>query len=235
MVVPELPVKDLTIAIRSLAKVAPGVRNVCDQIIPYTTWWSEQNQRALRSEGKRWVAIGDSLCLGIGATAAENSLVGSTLARLNAEPSSKPWNVINLAMSGAKTIDALERQLPLLESLIEHGPVDVVTVAIGNNDVLWTTAGEKFQSALGSLLARLPPQTIVLEVTGASVRARSTNKLIRKLAAANGLVSISPWHQPGPSMPERQSTDRFHPNDLGYELMSIPLANTISAMVSGRR
>lgn len=222
------------IGLRSAARVIPGLRNVFGQIEPYTQWWCEQNQEALTQVGKRWIVIGDSMSLGIGAHEPQGSYVGHLLGELNkaAEPQ-KPWHVINLAMSGAKVSDAVERQIPQLHSLAEHAhSIDVVTVFIGSNDVLWSLAGSAFREQIRLLIAGLPQNSVVCEVWGTSRRAQSCNRLLRRLSEEHGIISVNPWNQERPKGAVLQGSDRFHPNEHGYRLISRPILDAITTASS---
>ncbi|MEZ5341837.1 MAG: SGNH/GDSL hydrolase family protein [Acidimicrobiales bacterium] len=219
---------------RSVARFVPGIRSVFGQIEPYTEWWCEQNHQAVSSQGRRWVVIGDSMSLGIGASAPHESYVGHLLGELNQrEPLGEPWHVINLAMSGAKVADAIERQVPQLRELTEHDHrIDVVTVFIGSNDVIWGLAGTAFREQLRTLIAALPKNTVVIEVYGMSRRAQSCNRLLRRLAEEHGMISVNPWSGDRPEGAKLQGSDRFHPNEHGYRLMSPPILDAIAAASS---
>jgi hypothetical protein len=61
---------------RAAAGVLPGVRKVQAQIVPYALAWQHANLAALRATGPLWVALGDSMSQGIGASAYDRGRVG---------------------------------------------------------------------------------------------------------------------------------------------------------------
>lgn len=209
----------------------PGIRRVTAQITPYTAWWSEQNQDALGQPGPLLVVIGDSTAIGIGASAPDRGYVGllrDALDRRDDPPD--PWRVINLAQSGARVPDGLERQLPILTQVIETFGEPAVTVSlIGSNDVAWSMETTLLRNRLRELIGHLPTESLIGLVAGGSPRARLANRAIKEAAANNGHRIINPWAEPGPSTGARLAEDRFHPNDLGYSLMARPFARALDA------
>ncbi len=214
--VPPLNPRKLTLGLRALGAVFPGIRATKDQIIPYTEWWSVQNQGAVKGDGPLIVAIGDSISIGIGASHPSNSWVGQ-VARSLSERDGEKWRIVNLSIAGARIDDALERQLPLA---LELSPADLVMCCIGTNDIVWTPALASIRTGLRDLSETLPKNTIFGPVAGASPRARLSNRALRQAAQRHGQQVAEIWSTGGPRIRERMASDRFHPNDLGYELMA---------------
>ncbi|MEL7209635.1 MAG: SGNH/GDSL hydrolase family protein [Actinomycetota bacterium] len=212
----------------------PGLRRVTDQIAPYTEWWDQQNQDVVGRPGPLLVALGDSTTVGIGASAPERGYVGCIEDRLRRHDG-RPWRTINLALSGARIQDALDRQLPIVEGLIDHGlRPDAVVCCIGTNDVVWERGDDgRMRRRLQELTSRLPPASIIGVTPGRSSRARLANRTIRQGSSANGLLAIDPWNEPGPAPLGRLASDRFHPNDVGYELMSRAFARAMGLRADG--
>ena len=123
--IPPLHPKPPGPALRALGLVVPGIRRVSAQIEPYTRYWSDQNQEAIRGEGPLLAVIGDSTALGIGASAPDRGYVGLLREALS-HRDRRPWRVVNLAQSGARTADGLERQLPILADLAGSGAIGLV-------------------------------------------------------------------------------------------------------------
>lgn len=218
--IPKLKAKKPGIGVRSLALVSGGVRAVLKQIEPYTNWWTDQNQQALSDSGPLLVVIGDSTAIGIGASSAEQGYVGHVVRGLS-QRDDEQWRVINLAQSGARVNDGLTRQLPTVESLVEHGPKpNLVISCIGANDIVWGREIVQLRADIQRLIGGLQAPAIVCELGGESPRTRMANRAIRNAASEQKLDFISPWSEPGPDYKQRLSSDRFHPNDLGYALMS---------------
>ena len=229
--IPDLHPKPPGLGLRSLGLVLPGVRRVTAQIPTYTAWWSDQNQQALQTSGPLLLVIGDSTAVGIGASAPDRGYVGLLRDALDGrDGSTGAWRVINLAQSGARVSDGLERQLPILNDVIRHhGAPTVVASLIGSNDVVWSKDTTVLRNRLRDLIGQLPTGSFVGLVAGGSPRARLANRAIKGAVADSGHQLINPWGEPGPPAGVRLAEDRFHPNDLGYSLMTRPFARALDA------
>ena len=96
--------------------------------------------------------LGDSTAQGIGASGYDKGYVGQ-LRRILEERTGKTWRVLNLSKSGARAADVLATRLPRLEAL---GTLpDLVTVAIGSNDVVRRTPLEQVERELREIVG--PP------------------------------------------------------------------------------
>lgn len=229
--VPTLVPRRPTRSLRLLRSVLPGVRSTTAQIEPYTAWWNESNRRWAARSGPLLVAIGDSTAIGIGASSPDRSYVALLHARL-AQGTGEPWRVINLALSGARVRDALDRQLPALTRL----EPDVVTVCVGTNDLVWGRETTALRRRLRRLVDALPPEAVIGTLAGASPRGQFANRALGDAAGERGLPLVNPWGEPGPPPQERLAVDRFHPNDLGYELMWRPFGRQLGLVTgAGRR
>lgn len=182
------------------------------------TYWSQP-----RGEpgGLLYVALGDSAAQGVGASSPDKGYVGLLAAQLR-EATGQPVQVVNLSVSGARVADVVQDQLPQLEGL----DPDVVTVAIGGNDVR-VYDQDRFTADVDRLVEGLPPGTFVADVPyfmhgrweTDSAEAAGT---IRRVAADAGLVVV-PLNerlrdQGLRGMLTQTSGDLFHPNDRGYEI-----------------
>jgi lysophospholipase L1-like esterase len=219
--VPPLSVKPPGRGLRALGLVVPGVRRVNAQIGPYTEWWSEQNQEALVADGPLWICLGDSTVLGIGASAPDHGWVGQMRDALG-ERNGTRWRIVNLAMSGARLSDVIETQLPILEDLTAagHRP-DLVTCSVGTNDVLWSrSSAVALRAEIDELTRRLPQGALVATLAGGSQRVVLANRAMKQAVRDRGLVLVQPWRADGPGLRERVADDRFHPSDLGHELIA---------------
>jgi acyl-CoA thioesterase-1 len=180
--------------------------------------------------GLLYVALGDSTAQGVGASQPERGYVGVLADRMR-QQSGRPVMVINLSVTGAKVQDVLDTQVPTLRRL--HP--DVVTVAIGANDVRSFDAGQ-FASGMDRLAAQLPSGTFIADVPWFMGGAWEDNAVragvdIAQESAARGLVLV-PLHralaQRGwASMLTDFAPDWFHPNDKGYRVW----ANTFWAVM----
>ena len=164
-----------------------------------------------------YVALGDSVAQGLGASRPERGYVGLLARRLgNAR-------VVNLSVSGARVRDVLTDQLPALAGL-PH--VDVVTLDIGGNDVRAFDAS-RFAHDIEELLSQLPAGTVVADVPyfmhGHWERdALEASRLLTAAAAAYGLPVV-PIHdvlrrRGWRGMFGDYAADFFHPNDRGHQI-----------------
>ncbi|MFV0523068.1 MAG: SGNH/GDSL hydrolase family protein [Acidimicrobiales bacterium] len=226
--VPVLQAKPPGAPVRVLAALTPRIRAVTDQIEPYTLWWNQANEAAAGGEGPLLVAVGDSTAVGIGASAPGRGYVG-LLVDLLREHRDPRWRVINLGQSGARADDAVGRQLPAAHRL---GP-DLVVCCIGTNDLVWTMSTAGLQRRLRALVDGLPISSIVGLPAGASPRARAARRAVVAAGAERGLAVVDPWSEPAPAGGVRLAVDRFHPSDLGYQLMAVPFARQLALPVDG--
>jgi len=224
--VPPLVPLPISAGMRALSLIAPSVRSVMSQIGPFTAWWDAHNRESALMDGPLLVAIGDSTAIGIGADEPGQSYVGNLVARLR-HHDQQPWRVINLALSGAKIRDALDRQIPVLNTL----DADRVVCCIGSNDVVWGRVGSE-SSMLGpelsELVHALPLSTLMATVAGRSSRARFANETLANELETLGTEPVDVWSVPGPAIRERIAIDRFHPNAIGYDLMARAFAERLS-------
>lgn len=207
--------------VRLLSKVIPGVRQVQEQVRPYAGHWRAANLTALQGSGPLWCALGDSMTLGIGASAFDRGWVGQ-LAAQDAMPS----RLINLSASGARVADVLDHQLPALASLgVEPA---LITVLIGSNDLISPRHRKLFPGLFGELLRQLPPGSVVASQPNPSKAAIDANAMLEKIAAQRGLV-IAELRDPRPnSWKGKLAADHFHPNDLGYAGIAQVFADAIA-------
>jgi len=182
------------------------------------TYWSQPRGE---TGGLLYVALGDSAAQGVGASSPDKGYVGLVAAHLR-EATGQPVQVVNLSVSGARVADVVEDQLPRLEAL----DPDVVTVAIGGNDVR-VYDQDRFAADVDRLVDGLPPGTFVADVPyfmhgrweTDSAEAAGT---IRRVARDAGLVVVplnDRLRDEGlRGMLTQTSGDLFHPNDAGYEI-----------------
>ncbi len=221
--VPELVPRKISLGLKAIGAVFGGAKATTDQIHPYTQWWSVQNQAELKNDGPLLVSIGDSICIGVGASHPSKSLAGQVADRLSVRDGTR-WRTINLAIAGARVEDALDRQLRIFHDL---PAADLVLACVGSNDILWTPARTSLRADLRELSDGLPATTVFGPVAGASTRARSANRALRAAARRNAQRVAEIWEVEGPRMRDRLAEDRFHPNDLGYQLMAGCVLETI--------
>ena len=184
----------------------------------HARYWSVPRGEA---GGLLYVALGDSAAQGIGASSPQQGYVGVFADRLRASTGG-PVQVINLSRSGATLLDVLTEQVGRLAAL----QPDVVTVAVGGNDITHPQTGA-FHADVAELLRQLPAGTLVADVPYFMHGhwERDADRAARDLAAqtrAAGLIAV-PLHaalkQLGwKSMATHFAADWFHPNNRGHRV-----------------
>ena len=216
----------------ALSTVLPGVSAVREQTEPYAAAWRRANDVALGAEGPLWVAIGDSMSQGIGASAPERGLVGQVADHLAA--AGRPHRVVNLSVTGARVQDAIDHQLPALHDLVAMGQTPaLVTVVIGSNDVVSPRLRAGLTERFTALLDGLPDGAVVSNLPNPHREARRVRALLRERERAGRLV-VADMHRHGPrSWRGRLAADKFHPNDAGYAAMAHVFDLALGLEVSG--
>ncbi|GAA1906233.1 SGNH/GDSL hydrolase family protein [Lapillicoccus jejuensis] len=213
--------------LRAASAVLPGVRAVQDQVAPYAAWWREHNARAASGDGPLWVAIGDSMTQGIGASAPDRGWAGQLSAELSRD--GWPHRLVNLAVTGARVQDVLDRQLPALDGLRAEQDVALVTVMVGSNDLVRREYREGLVARFEALLPRLPRGAVVATLPNPRREVAVVDAMLRE-RAATGDVVLADLRSEGPhSWRGRLAPDFFHPNDLGYGEMAQVVRRAVDA------
>jgi acyl-CoA thioesterase-1 len=183
------------------------------QVEAYALDWQRANELALAAGGPLWLVLGDSAAQGVGASSHERGWVGQVRERLvAADP--RPWRVLNLSRSGARTRDVVEVQWPRAQEL--GVAPELVTAVVGGNDATGTREAQ-WRSDVDALCAVLLPDAVVATVARGVFERRTArvNEHLRRRAAERGLRVADVWAHTGP--PYRGLyADGFHPNDAGY-------------------
>jgi lysophospholipase L1-like esterase len=194
------------------SRLVPGVRSVQEQIAPYAAAWQRHNVAALAADGPLWVALGDSMTVGIGAGAYDRGWVGQLAGRMPG------WRVVNLAISGGRVRDVVERQLPALEEL--GVAPDLVTVLVGSNDIMNPRHRPLMAEDNAALLERLPVGTVVGNQPGTFAAALEFNRQIDDAVRDRGLVLAELRNPRTRHWKGKLAADHFHPNERGYAGMA---------------
>ena len=201
--------------VRALSGLLPGVAGVQAQIAPFAEAWRERNLVALRGTGVRWVALGDSMTQGIGASAPEHGWVGQL-----AETLSTAVDIINLSQSGARVEDVLDQQLSAWRALPPAAHGEFITLLIGSNDIMSPVHRRLLPEAMVELLEHLPESAIVSAIPSPAPPARQANEAIAAAAARGRIHAVTPALLGPASWRGKLASDRFHPNDAGYAMIA---------------
>lgn len=201
---------------------AAGKVHVNGHVPRYAEHWGHRSQ-AHPDDVLHYVAMGDSAAQGVGASSVDKAYVSLIGHRL-AEATGRPVAITNLSVSGAISDDVVREQLAVFESL-PFTP-DVVTVAIGGNDVVYPRCNvNTFAASLKNILGRLPAGSFVGDVPwftipGMNRQSVDMSRRAAELVSAHGhhLVQI---HRASRSLGYLKyygnvARDLFHPNDRGY-------------------
>ncbi len=191
----------------------------------YRSYWA---QRAKRPGRLRYVALGDSLAQGVGASHPERGYVGLLAARVEAD-TGDAVQVMNLSITGVRLADLLDGQLP---ALVDQQRPDLVTVVIGANDA-GRTDPERFRADFARLCAALPDGALVADVPdfqgGPRRAAAATLSAVARevLAAHPRLVPVALEAATSHLAWRDYSADLFHPSDAGYRRYVAPFVHAL--------
>ncbi|MBE7187629.1 SGNH/GDSL hydrolase family protein [Jatrophihabitans endophyticus] len=196
------------------ARLSRGAAGVQAQIEPYAAAWHAANLRALDGTKARWVVLGDSMSVGVGASGPFAGWVGQAQHRLKDD--GVEVDVVNLAAYGARVEDVIAQQLPAWRGLPKPPAGEVVSVLIGSNDLMARRSREGLAAAFADLLHRLPTGAVVAMMPQPRAAAQAANAEVRTAERA-GRVRVVDMGRTSPvSWRGRLAGDHFHPNDLGY-------------------
>lgn len=190
----------------------------------YGTYWLDNNEVVPEGEYITYIALGDSAAQGIGASKPSNGYVGIVAKEIGLRYK-KPVRVINLSKSGARAKDVAENQLP---QLAKFKP-DIVTVAVGGNDVNRYDKAV-FEESIDTIVAALPTGSIMANVPNfGGGRMHSHKALSFELASyvnesvkkRNDII-LADLHTQTIKMEAfgTYGADFFHPSDKGYRIWS---------------
>ncbi len=211
----------------TLGLIVPGVREVRAQGPAWAEEWAASNRSAVAASGPLWVALGDSLTQGIGATAFDRGWLGQLSHRL--QPA-WPHRLVNLSVTGARLADVIDTQVPALGRLTDLGQEPaVVTCVAGSNDLFSRRRRRHLVEDYDHLLTLLPRGSVVANLPNPTRPARALDALLRS-AAADGRIRLADMRREGPQRWRGLlAGDYFHPNDRGYAAMADVFSGPVRA------
>jgi lysophospholipase L1-like esterase len=182
-----------------------------------------------------YIALGDSLTAGVGATTQEKTYP-YLLAKIIAEEKNAQVTLVNLAQPGATSLDILNQQILLVE---KYHP-DFITLGIGINDMHNKVTSNLFQQTIGSIVDSLSSTTkhiniITIPYLGSSstflppyqyyfeYQTKQYNTLLRDAMIGKNVNIIDIYEltrYQALNNANYYSADGFHPSDSGFKLWS---------------
>jgi acyl-CoA thioesterase I len=197
----------------------------------------------------RYVALGDSYTIGTSVDPAER--FPDRLVAALATDGTRLDLIANLGVNGYTTADVIRDELPALDALAP----DVVTLLIGVNDVVQgvpaTTYERNAVMILDALLARLPPERIVVvaipDYTATPAGADygdpddqhdaivASNATMARLAAARGIEFVDIFDLSLEAAADRSlvASDGLHPSGSQYDRWVSRIAPVMERLIGG--
>lgn len=193
-----------------------------------------------------YVALGDSVTEGIGATSAQRSFASVIASYLRHQNKNLQYH--NLGKRGAPTRDILTKQL---DNAIALNP-DLVTISAGVNDIRVFSTPWQFKKDLSMLLNRLEQEThaeiVINNIPDFSVTPlipRYSKRIVRFIirrfnnamddVVANSHATLVDLFNLtavfGKQYPEAIADDRFHPSDFGYAIWASAMLHHIDKIL----
>ncbi|MFT4989569.1 MAG: lysophospholipase L1-like esterase [Acidimicrobiales bacterium] len=198
-----------------VGRFSEGVAEIDSQVENYHQQWADANEVARRETGPLWVVLGDSSSQGVGASRWENGWTHTVLDRLR-EASGEPWRLVNLSMSGGRFLDVADRQVPVLNTMLDAP--QLVTCVVGSNDLMWRRRVHGITTDADRVVDRLPPGAFVSKLNGPGPRPTMLNNIFKRGADTKDHQLFNIWNWP--SGRGALAADRVHPSDVGYQHMT---------------
>lgn len=182
-------------------------------------YWEAQISKQPQKGDFVYLAIGDSVAQGIGASNIKRSYVSMIAAHIE-ETTGRHVHVINLSVTGATAADVVRVQLPRMKGITP----DFATLDIGANDINHKTPHDDFVRDFNTILDALPAKkSIVADLpvfgNGAKQRALDTLNISVIEAISEHHIErapVSDFTRPGVNDPTTYAADFFHPGNKGY-------------------
>ncbi len=182
-----------------------------------------------------YVALGDSLTAGVGATA-QDKTYPYRLAKLLTEKQNAQVKVVNLGSPGATAEDVLKIQVPMVAEL--HP--DIITIAVGINDMHNQVSAELFQQTMATIIDKLASTSKHLNIINIPYLGNNSvflppyrayfdwqtkryNSLLNAASAGRQVNIIDLYsltREKAFNDSSYYSTDGFHPSDNGFDFWS---------------
>lgn len=193
------------------------------QVGRHRSYWQALARQRPGHDALTYVALGDSAAQGVGVGWAEDGYVGR-IAKYLREETGREIRIVNLSASGARVADVREFQIPHLK---DYSP-DVVTLAVGGNDVVDGIDAVEFEKIFAAVLEQMPAGSIIGDIPRFALpptakRSMSLARVISRLTVARPDLTLAEVHRAtGERLPwsifTDFSADLFHPGRRGYKV-----------------
>ena len=120
-------------------------------------YWHQRANAPIREGDFVYLAIGDSVANGIGASSPQKGYVGLIAQHIH-ETTSRAVHVVNVSVTGATAADVIRDQLPQIKKLSP----DLVTLDVGANDVNEGMPEDIFMLRFTTILDALPAHKTIV-------------------------------------------------------------------------
>lgn len=200
----------------------------------YKAYWEQQIAKPTVPGDFIYVALGDSVAQGIGASSPQKSYVGQIAKHIETTTGRKV-HIINVSVTGAIASEVVANQLPRIKDL----KPDLVTLDIGANDINKKIPAAEFEKNFRAILAGIPTKkTLVTDLPtferGPKQKTLiAINNMIHPIIAEYGF-ELSPIFDFTSATLHDWTTyaaDFFHPSDKGYRNWYASFATKIDSVI----
>ena len=185
----------------------------------YKSYWQTQIAKPIKEGDFVYLALGDSVAQGIGATDIKRTYVSLIAAHIE-QITGRHVHIINVSVTGATATDVVRDQLPQIKGLTP----DLVTLDIGANDINHKTSTADFMRDFTTILNVMPQnRSIVADVPifgdkQKQAKIDSLNVLVIEAISKRGLerAPIADITHKTVNDLSTYGADFFHPGNKGY-------------------
>lgn len=182
--------------------------------------------------GLRWLAIGDSITRGTGATVLSKGYLYQTRKLLKAN--GKPCSLINTGIVGIRSDEMLAKY----KGYGGRCDPDLVTIMAGTNDITQSVNVSTYTTNLSNLIDDIRSQkvvgqcqivlcTIIFRTDASYSQNAAFNQAINDVAASKGVQVVD---TASAFSSATYMTDTWHPNDAGHLLLANVLHPALSSL-----
>lgn len=172
---------------RRLGSLVPAIAAVAARVPEYACAWDANNVAIASSRGPLWVALGDSLSQGVGASSYRHGWVGQVDTAVRQH--GRRYRILNLSRTGATTPEVGEHQVEAKRAFGETPAL--ITLLVGANDMLRRNPRAAPMANYDAILRDLRPGAVVANLPRPVPLARKVNRLIATYADNSGVHPVN--------------------------------------------